>query len=189
MLNEADSGNLGAAEGDGGVVNTLEDQLVLDILGWVHLNSASWLHLDEMGLLSSQEVFDFNLGFVLGNNGSDREMCMYHFHSVSEAFCDTNDAVADEGFEGGNRTSLFISSVPHLNSDVEPLHLLCGHFHNSDVDRLVGEIFGDLSSWTSNSDFSTLHTDFDSSWDLQIVFFKNYLHVSKKCLYLLLINK
>tara|TARA_B110001450_G_scaffold244574_1_gene256856 strand:- start:610 stop:873 length:264 start_codon:yes stop_codon:yes gene_type:complete len=84
LLDEADSGNLGAAEGDGGVIDTLEDQLVLNILRWVHLDSASWLHLDEMGFLSTQEVLDFNLRFVLGNNGSDREMSMDHFHSVSE---------------------------------------------------------------------------------------------------------
>ena len=124
---------------------------------------------------------------------------------TSTYFSDTDNAVADEGFESGDCASLFISTVPHLNSDVETLLLGGGHFHTSDVDRLVREILGDLSSWTSNSDFSSLHADFDYSyykrsktiendsltafWDLQIVFFKNYLHVSKKCLYLLLINK
>lgn len=85
LLDEADAGDLGAAEGHGGVVDTLEHELVLHVLRWVHLDSASWLHLDKVGLLSTQEVFDFDLGFVLGDNGSDREMCVNHFHSVSEA--------------------------------------------------------------------------------------------------------
>jgi hypothetical protein len=85
LLNEADSRNLGAAEGDGGVIDTLEDQLVLNILRWVHHDSASWLHLDEMRFLSTQEVLDFNLRFILGNDGGDREMSMDHFHSVSES--------------------------------------------------------------------------------------------------------
>lgn len=84
MLDEADSGHLGAAEGDGSVVNSLEHKLVLDVLGWVQLDSASRLHLDEVRLLTSQEVFDFNLRFVLGDNGSDWEMCVDHLHSVSE---------------------------------------------------------------------------------------------------------
>ena len=82
---------------------------------------------------------------------------------TSTYFSDTDDAVGDQGFESGDCASLLISTVPHLDSDVETLHLGGGNFHNSDVDRLVGEIFGDLASWTSNSDFSSLHADFDYS--------------------------
>ena len=84
LLNVADTGDLSAAKGDSGVVDTLEDELVLDVLGWVKHDGATLLHLDEVGFLSTQEVLDLNLFLVLGNDSSNWEMCMYHFHSVSE---------------------------------------------------------------------------------------------------------
>ena len=85
LFDVADTGNLSAAKGDISVIDTLEDELVLDILGWVLHDSASFLHLDEMRFLSTQEVLDFNLRFILGNDSGDREMSMDHFHSVSES--------------------------------------------------------------------------------------------------------
>lgn len=81
----------------------------------------------------------------------------------STYFSDTGDAVGDEGFESGDCACLLISTVPHLNSNVESLHLGGGNLHNSDVDRLVGEIFDDLTSWALNCDFSSLHCHFDCS--------------------------
>jgi len=84
LFDVADTGNLSAAKGDISVIDTLEDELVLDILGWVLHDSASFLHLDEMRFLSTEEVLDLNLFLVLGDDSSNGEMCMNHFHSVSE---------------------------------------------------------------------------------------------------------
>lgn len=81
----ADFANLGdfrAAEGEGSVVDSIEDQLVLILLG--ELNSASWVEVDEMTLLSSEVVFDFNLLLVFGDDGIDWEMGENTFHSISE---------------------------------------------------------------------------------------------------------
>lgn len=90
LLDLADTGDLGAAEGDLGVVDSLEDELVLHVLGGGHLDSAALLHLDQVRLLSSQEVLDFDLLLVLGDECSDWEMCMNHLHSVSEALFSQN---------------------------------------------------------------------------------------------------
>ena len=75
-------GNLGAAEGDEGVVETVEDELVLNILG--KLNSASGLEVDGVGNLAAEEVLDLNLSLVLGDVGVDGEMCMDKSHLVAE---------------------------------------------------------------------------------------------------------
>lgn len=85
MLDLAHSVDLGGAEGDLTIIDTLNDQLVLDVLGGGHLDGATLLHLDQVRLLSSEEVLDFDLLLVLGDKGSNGEMCMYHLHSVSEA--------------------------------------------------------------------------------------------------------
>ena len=85
LLDSADTSDLGAAEGDGSVVDTLENDLILHVLGGGELNSASWLHLDEVRFLSTQEVLDLNLLLVLGHKGSDGEMCVNHLHFVSVA--------------------------------------------------------------------------------------------------------
>ena len=62
----------------------------------------------------------------------------------------TDHHVVNKRFECSDGTSLFVTSVPHLNSNVKALLLLGGHFHNSDVDSDVAEILRDLTSWTSN---------------------------------------
>lgn len=85
VLDLADTGDLSAAEGDLSVVDTLEDELILDILSLGHHNGAALLHLDQVGFLSTQEILDFNLLLVLGDDGSDGEMCMNHLHFVSES--------------------------------------------------------------------------------------------------------
>jgi len=74
---------LGAAERDESVVKTIEDELVLDILG--KGDSATWLEVDGGGALASEEVLDLNLLLVLGNVGVDGEMCMDKSHLVAEA--------------------------------------------------------------------------------------------------------
>ena len=84
MLDLADSADLSAAEGNITVINSLEDELVLDILGSGHHDGAALLHLDQVGLLSTQEILDFDLLLVLGDDGGNGEMSMYHLHFVSE---------------------------------------------------------------------------------------------------------
>ena len=85
LLDLADSTDLCAREGHLRVVDSLNDDLVLDILGSGQRNGASLLHLDQVRFLSAQEVLDFNLLLVFGDDSSDGEMCMDHLQSVSEA--------------------------------------------------------------------------------------------------------
>jgi hypothetical protein len=79
----ADLADLGAAQRNKRVVDTLDDELVLDILG--KSDSAAWLEVDGVALFSSEEVLDLNLFLVLGDDGVDGEMCMDHSHLVSVA--------------------------------------------------------------------------------------------------------
>jgi len=118
-----------------------------------------------MGSLSSKEVLDLDLLLVLGDNGTDWEMCMYQSHFVAEALGGANHHVVDERFESGDGTSLFVSTVPHLNSHIKAVHLLGGHLHDSDVDSDVTQVFRDLTSWASYCNFSC----FDGNSDYKLV--------------------
>ena len=79
----ADLGDAGARLGKEGVVNTVEDELVLNILGKV--DSAAGVELDEVASLATEEVLDLNLLLVLGDDGGDGEMRMHQSHLVAEA--------------------------------------------------------------------------------------------------------
>jgi len=114
---------------------------------------------DQVSLLTSEEVFDFELLLILGDDNIDGEMCMYESHLVSEALGDTDEHVVDQGFDGGDGTSLLITTVPHLDSDELALHLLGGHFQDFDIECDVGKILGDSSLWTFNSNFSSFNFD------------------------------
>jgi len=46
-----------------------------------------------------------------------------------------------------------------LDSNVETLLFLGGHFHDSNINRCVAEIFGDASLWSGDSHFSCLNSD------------------------------
>ena len=59
-------------EGNGAIVNSVNDNTILDSLG--EGNGASWLHWDELVLLSSQEVLEFYRFLVSGWNAFDWEM-------------------------------------------------------------------------------------------------------------------
>lgn len=78
----ADLIDLSAWKRETGVINTVKDNLSLVIL-WL-LDSASFLKVDEMTLLTTEEVLNFNLFSVLGDLSLDGEMCMYKSHLVSE---------------------------------------------------------------------------------------------------------
>merc|ERR1719352_1927829 len=51
----------------------------------VKVNGATLVELDQVGFLSAQEIFDFDLLLILGDDSSDGEMCMYKSHLVAEA--------------------------------------------------------------------------------------------------------
>ena len=109
---------------------------------------------------------------------------------------DTDEHVVDQGFDGGDGTSLLITTVPHLDSDELALHLRGGHFQDFDIECDVTKILGDSSLWTFNSNFSSFNFDgFDYnskitnefgsifmsltlSWDGQVIFLKNGSHVA-----------
>ena len=82
ISNLADLGNLGAGEGKVLVVNSVEDDLVLQL--WAHLAGATWEHVDLLDLLSTQEVLDFKGLSILRDCDVNGEMGMHHSHFVSE---------------------------------------------------------------------------------------------------------
>ena len=74
---------------------------------------------------------------------------------------DANHHVLDEGFESLDGTSLFVTTVPHLDSDSEATEFLKGDLHYSDVDSSVAEVFGDGTSWSRNSNLSCFDGNFN----------------------------
>ena len=83
----ADLLDLGAAEGEGSVVNTVEDELTLDVV--VELDSSASLHDDVLVLLTTEEVLDGDAGAVLGDDNVDGEMSVHESHLVAEALSKT----------------------------------------------------------------------------------------------------
>ena len=75
--------DLGAAEGKGLVVDSVEEDLTLDFSGGVALGATS--HVDDLVLLATQEVLDSDHGAVLGDNHIDGEMSVHKSHLVAEA--------------------------------------------------------------------------------------------------------
>lgn len=79
----ADLGDTGARLGKEGVVNSVEDELVLHVLG--EEDGAAGVELDEVASLATEEVLDLDLLLVLGDDGGDGEMRMHQSHLVAEA--------------------------------------------------------------------------------------------------------
>ena len=79
----ADLLDLGAAEGERGVVDAVEDELTLDVVG--QLRDRAGLHLDDLVLLATEEVLHDNLRSVLGDDHVDGEVGMDKSHLVAEA--------------------------------------------------------------------------------------------------------
>ena len=46
----------------------------------------------------------------------------------------TDEHVVDQGFDGGDGTSLLITTVPHLDSDELSLHLVGLHLQDFDIE-------------------------------------------------------
>jgi len=148
-----------ASKGKFGVVDTVKGELILDILGKDDL-AALW-EVDSVGSLSTEEVLDLNLSLVLGDNAIDWEMCMDHSHFVSESLSNTDHHVANQGFECCDGTSLFVSTIPHLDSNVKTFFVFSNDVHNSDVDFVVGKVLGNCTSWSGNGNLSGLDGDLD----------------------------
>ena len=92
----ADLHHLGARLRQSVFVDSIEHKLILGI--FVQKDSAVGSELDKVGLLTTEEVLDLNLGLILGNDGTDREMRIDHFHPVAETLV----LLAIEGFDNYN---------------------------------------------------------------------------------------
>ena len=79
----ADLVDAGASEGHGVVVDTVEDDLVLDLGGESGLGAGK--HVDLLHVTLTQEVLHLQAVAVLGNSHVDGEMRMYQTHLVLEA--------------------------------------------------------------------------------------------------------
>lgn len=75
--------DLGAREGEGSVVDTVEDKLVLDLLG--EGNGGASEHVNVLVLLATQEVLDSERRTVLGDDDVNGEMSVHESHLVAEA--------------------------------------------------------------------------------------------------------
>lgn len=76
-------GDLSARKGNGSITDSVENEFILDVFG--EIDGATWLENNQVSLLTTQEVFDFDLLLILGDDNIDGEMCMYESHLVSEA--------------------------------------------------------------------------------------------------------
>lgn len=86
LILSADSarlGDLGAHEGDHGVVVSFEDEFILDFD--TELDGDTSVHNDLVNLASTQEVLQLNGLAVFGNVGIDREVSVYESHLVDVA--------------------------------------------------------------------------------------------------------
>ena len=82
----ADLANLadtGAGLGKETDVSAVEDELILDILRGI--DGAALVELDNVGLLTTEEVLDLDVLAVLGDDSGNGEMRMHKSHLVSEA--------------------------------------------------------------------------------------------------------
>jgi len=78
-------------EGEGGIVNTVENELILHVLGLE--DSGAFWKLNEMRFLSTEEVSDFKKILFLVDDTVDGEMIVHKSHLVSEALSYSNDHV------------------------------------------------------------------------------------------------
>jgi len=74
-------GGLGAHQGDGGVVDTLEDEFVLHFGGKAHGDSVN--HNDLLDVAATEEVLDLD-ALAVNNLGVDGEMSVDTSHLVDE---------------------------------------------------------------------------------------------------------
>ena len=72
-----------AGKGERGIVNSVENELILNVLGLE--DSGAWWKLNEMRFLSSKEVSDFKNILLLADDTVDGEVIVHKSHLVSEA--------------------------------------------------------------------------------------------------------
>ena len=85
----ADLLDLRACLGEGVEVDTVEDNLTLDVGGEVALGAL--LHVDDLVLLSTEEVLNGDGVTVLGDDAVDGEMGVDHSHFVAETLNKTSE--------------------------------------------------------------------------------------------------
>lgn len=85
----ADLLDLRACLGEGVEVDTVEDNLTLDVGGEGALGAL--LHVDSLVLLSTEEVLNGDGVAVLGDDAVDGEMSVHHSHFVAEALNETSE--------------------------------------------------------------------------------------------------
>jgi len=150
----ANLADLGAGEGDGSVVNTAEDKLILDIFGKNALDAG--LHLDLPGVSTAQEVVDLNVGSGGVNFSVNREMSIHQFHLVSEDLLAACEHVLNQGSKGVNTGGVLVGTEPHADADVSALTGLGILFHRFDLTREVRKVLLELAFGALNTDFAGL---------------------------------
>ena len=56
---------------------------------------------------------------------------------------------------------MFVGTIPHLDSNVKSSLVFANDVHNSDVNFVVGKVFGDGASWSGNGNLSGLDGNLD----------------------------
>ena len=74
---------------------------------------------------------------------------------------DTGDHVFDKRFEGIDRASLLVATEPHADSDEFALLFLVILVHSLEFNSEMGEVFSNLSSWSTHGNFSSLGSYLD----------------------------
>ena len=176
LANFADLSGESASEGDSVDVDSVNNHLVLNVVG--HGDLDSWVDLDGVRLGSSQIVLHLEFSSVILDNWLDGEMSVYKSHFISEAEGDSGDHVCDVRLNSGNCAALLILSEPHRDLDV-----LSFIFFGVEVDNFnfawdVAEVSLQFSSLSFNSNLSGFDLNSDVVWDCDPILLQKSSHIA-----------
>ena len=169
--------DLGAGEGDGGVVEAFEDEFILDLDGESDGNTVG--HVNVLDLLTSEEVLDVDAGSVLGDDAVNGEMSVDGSHLVHEAFGDTSAHVLDVRLEGVDGTSLLVATEPHADSEEITSSFLTVNLGLLDLTVKMREVLGDFTSGSGNGNDSGFASHGNFSGDKDPIDSQQSFHDSK----------
>ena len=151
---EAGLGKLGAAKGNGLLVDTFKDKLILNFSAGADL--ASGLHNNLLDVSTTEEVLHFNVGSVLGNNSVNGEMSIDQSHLVKASLGDASHNVSEESVNSLDLTLELVGTEPH--ADANCLHHLVVHLfvHKAHLDLEMGHVLNNFTTGSFDSANSIL---------------------------------
>ena len=150
---------LGAAEGNGLLVDTFEDEFVLNVSSEADL--AAGLHNNLLDVATTEEVLELNKGSVLSDVCVNGEMSVYESHLVLDTFAGSVDHGVEESVHSLDLTLLLVGAEPHADSnglsEGTGLGVLLGHASHINVQ--VAHVLGNLATRSLNDNNSSLDSN------------------------------